>query len=136
MLASISSEGSDDAPEELEGISLADAGLAPDRYLHVDGGGSENRQRRTSRAPEETAGRAGVWGMSEVARELRELAGDVLWELAVQAEEQRLAEVALQEGAKVIDLALLLAAWHGLTQLTTKLLACGASPNTCDPKGR
>lgn len=103
--------------------------LNPDQYQ------KDERHRRCSRAPAEPTGRMGVWDMGEVASELRNMS-ECLWDLAAHGEEHRIAEMTLVEGVVATHTALLIAAWHGLTGLTNKLLLYGASPTACDIKGR
>ncbi|CAB3360543.1 Hypothetical predicted protein [Cloeon dipterum] len=126
IFSSISSEASDEVAED----SMANDYLS----ARLD---EETRQRRPSRAPIEVSGRDGVWSANEVARELRALA-EGLWDLASRGEEKKLVDMVMTEGinSPVANTTLLIAAWHGLTGLTHKLLAEGASSNTCDPKGR
>ncbi|KAF4532352.1 hypothetical protein B566_EDAN003656, partial [Ephemera danica] len=125
--ASISSEESDDmAGEGLEEL------VQNEKFLQACQ--DSMRQRRSSRAPEEPPGRSGVWGVADVACDLRAL-NDTLWELTVHGDERRVLEaVRRQKGLEVA--ALLMAAWHGLTDLTHSLLLKHASPNVSDAKGR
>lgn len=100
--------------------------------------GDEARQRRPSRAPVEVTGRdAGVWSANEVARELRSMS-ETLWELAVKGEDRKMFEMVMLEGvdSTTAHTTLLMAAWHGLTELASNLLAAGATPDACDVKGR
>jgi hypothetical protein len=127
-LCSISSEASDE---------MADDILSGD-FLSTQFG-DDARLRRPSRAPvvEVTGRDAGVWSANEVARELRNMS-ETLWELATKGEDRKMFETVMLEGVNSVaaHTTLLMAAWHGLTELTSNLLAAGATPDVCDVKGR
>lgn len=126
-LCSISSEASDEMADDLLSGEFLTAQF-----------GDDARLRRPSRAPVEVTGRdAGVWSANEVAGELRNMS-ETLWELAAKGDDMKMLEMVMLAGvdSTVAHTTLLMAAWHGLTELAGKILAAGATPDACDVKGR